>query len=84
MENIQHNKITVSYKEGYGFGRDFINIDIQNASFGALHIFHRELHKLAEENRKISDECWHPVNEAYADFLEKLSEELKNKIEYGK
>lgn len=84
MENIEHNRISVSYEEGLGFGRDCINIDIQNTSHGALYLFYRELYKLAEENRKISDECWHPVSEAYADLLEKLSEELKNKIEYGK
>ena len=84
MENIEHNKITVSYKEDYRFGRDCLNIDIQNTSSGALRLFKKELHDLSKKERKISDDCWHPVSEAYAGLLERLYEELKSKIEYGK
>lgn len=84
MDNIEHNKITVSYKDGVRFGRDYLNIDIQNTSSGALRLFQKELHDLSKKERKISDDCWHPVSEAYADLLERLYYELKNKIEYGK
>ncbi len=77
---IVHNEIEIKYEDGVKFGRDNINIDIKNASSGALLSFLHDLDQLAAKWVKANNECWHPVTQAYADMLLKLVAELKNKL----
>lgn len=80
MENKHHNKVKIIYNSNCKFGRDVINIDIENTSFGALRLLQKELKKLAKSERINADIVQHHVSSAYADLLDKLSASLLEKL----
>ena len=49
MEQFENNKLKIIYNHHRKFGNDIVNIDIENTSFGAMGLFQKDLHELAEK-----------------------------------
>jgi len=80
MEQFENNKLKIIYNHHRKFGNDIVNIDIENTSFGAMGLFQKDLHELAEKWKLESVENEHIVVQFYADLLEKLSVTLLEKL----
>jgi len=80
MEQFENNKLKIIYNNHRKLGKDIVNIDIENTSFGAMGLFQKDLHELAEKWKLKSIENEHIVVHFYADLLDKLSVNLLEKL----
>lgn len=76
---VERNEVTVNYKEGNLFCSDNINIDVRNASKGALYFLAKLMENEYEKNK--SNEGGF-ANDAYTHLLDKLSVKIKEAVNY--
>jgi hypothetical protein len=76
------NKIKICYTPSRirDFGFDSLNIDIQELSYGALRMISKDISELAKKRKLEVSQHNHPVFDAYADLLQKLSSSLTEEL----
>ncbi len=79
MENIENNVKIITNKSDKN-GNLFISIDVENPSFDAFKMLQIDLEILAKKWKLISNESNHQLYSVYADLLNKISNNLFEKL----
>ena len=79
MENIENNVKIITNKSDKN-GNLFISIDVENPSFDSFKLLQIDLEILTKKWKLISNESNHPLYSVYADLLNKISNNLFEKL----
>jgi hypothetical protein len=79
VENIENNVKIITNKSDKN-GNLFISIDVENPSFDSFKLLQIDLEILTKKWKLISNESNHPLYSVYADLLNKISNNLFEKL----